>query len=189
LKTEKPYIHDFQGSPYREESYNDILRRAQKEGYDSAILKNTYDSSQAQQNAKPEDIAVVSNLIKFAPNLRSLIPLKKILENILDSLAVPAAGALGLGALGASQNADASPASTFKSLKNTVKELGEAENVARIAKELPMDEASRLARAKDLGYSLDAFHGTNADISAFDPNKLGGLTGASKCEKGVLFHE
>lgn len=37
------------------------------------------------------------------------------------------------------------------------------------AKALPMDEASRLARAKRLGFGVDAYHGSGRSFNAFDP--------------------
>lgn len=40
--------------------------------------------------------------------------------------------------------------------------------------ELPMDEASRMARAKDGDFNIDAYHGTNDDVTSFDldhPNR------------------
>ena len=39
--------------------------------------------------------------------------------------------------------------------------------------DLPMDEVSRLARAQDLGYEGNLFHGTDADILALDKEKFG----------------
>ena len=39
--------------------------------------------------------------------------------------------------------------------------------------DLPMDEASRLARAQELGYEGNLFHGTDADILALDKEKFG----------------
>ena len=37
-------------------------------------------------------------------------------------------------------------------------------------KELPMDEASRMQRAREMGMDVDLYHGTIADIDEFDPN-------------------
>jgi len=36
---------------------------------------------------------------------------------------------------------------------------------------LPMDEASRMARAKEMGYDRPVFHGSTHDIDAFDANR------------------
>jgi len=35
---------------------------------------------------------------------------------------------------------------------------------------LPMDEASRMGRAKEMGFDTDLYHGTHADIDEFDPD-------------------
>jgi len=43
LKLDDPLIHDFKGDSYREQSYNDLLKQAKKNGHDGAIFKNTYD--------------------------------------------------------------------------------------------------------------------------------------------------
>jgi hypothetical protein len=40
--------------------------------------------------------------------------------------------------------------------------------------DLPMDEASRLARAREMGFEGGLLHGTGSDITAVDPAKLGG---------------
>lgn len=59
--------------------------------------------------------------------------------------------------------------------------------VARKTTTLPMDEASRLARAKDMGFVTDmpVYHGTNRDFSAFDPAKGGATTKAAPAQLGV----
>lgn len=38
---------------------------------------------------------------------------------------------------------------------------------------LPMDEASRMARAKEMGFHTDLFHGTGSDITEFIPQRRG----------------
>ena len=45
----------------------------------------------------------------------------------------------------------------------------------RAADTLPMDEASRMARAREMGFTTDAYHGTTSDISEFITKK--GSTG------------
>ena len=40
--------------------------------------------------------------------------------------------------------------------------------------DLPLDEASRLARAREMGFEGGLLHGTGSDITAVDPAKLGG---------------
>jgi hypothetical protein len=39
--------------------------------------------------------------------------------------------------------------------------------------DLPMDAASRMARARDMGYHTNLYHGTGSDISAFQENRRG----------------
>ena len=39
--------------------------------------------------------------------------------------------------------------------------------------DLPMDEASRMARAQEQGYTVDAYHGTKGDFGAFDMSRAG----------------
>lgn len=53
--------------------------------------------------------------------------------------------------------------------------------IAKILRELPMDEASRMARAKKMGFDVDTpvYHGTDATFSEFkvDPYRLGKTLG------------
>ena len=42
---------------------------------------------------------------------------------------------------------------------------------AALSDYLPMDEASRMARAREMGFDTDVYHGTNENITAFDPEK------------------
>jgi len=46
--------------------------------------------------------------------------------------------------------------------------------------EMPMDEASRMARAREIGFDADTplYHGTGADFPAFDPSYRGGVADA-----------
>ena len=41
--------------------------------------------------------------------------------------------------------------------------------------DMPLDEASRMARAREMGFDTDTplYHGTNADVPAFDPSRAG----------------
>lgn len=55
---------------------------------------------------------------------------------------------------------------------------GEAVLGAGAIRKLPMDEVSRLARAKEQGYTIDAYHGTNSDFPAFDRIDEGNARGA-----------
>ncbi len=57
------------------------------------------------------------------------------------------------------------------------------------SKVLPMDEASRMARAKKMGFNPKQtwYHGTKADIESFDPNALGSSTNAGSAKQGFFF--
>lgn len=41
--------------------------------------------------------------------------------------------------------------------------------LGKVGKALPMDEASRMARAKEQGFDVDAFHGSGRSFESFDP--------------------
>ena len=48
-----------------------------------------------------------------------------------------------------------------------------------------MDQASRMERAREMGFTTDAYHGTADDVTAFDPAKFGSSTGAHSAKQGV----
>ena len=52
---------------------------------------------------------------------------------------------------------------------------------------LPMDEASRMRRAREMGFDVDSamFHGTADDVRAFDPAMFGSSTAAESGRAGV----
>lgn len=52
---------------------------------------------------------------------------------------------------------------------------------------LPMDEASRMARARAMGFYTDMplYHGTSAEFRAFDPARRGRMTQAESAREGV----
>lgn len=57
--------------------------------------------------------------------------------------------------------------------------------VARTAKALPLDDASRMARAKEMGFTTDTYHGTTRVFDAFDPDLIGTSTDGGFYGKGV----
>tara|TARA_Y100001963_G_scaffold133533_1_gene193253 strand:+ start:572 stop:1456 length:885 start_codon:yes stop_codon:yes gene_type:complete len=77
---------------------------------------------------------------------------------------------------------------------NTYRTMGEAKEGLldfikqdRLAKTvLPMDEASRMKRAREMGYTVNAYHGTGGDIAEFDPSKM---NPSMKLGKGFYFSE
>jgi hypothetical protein len=63
-------------------------------------------------------------------------------------------------------------------------------NAPFLSHDLPMDTASRMARAKELGYTTDAFHGRKGKnpILEFDEDYLGSNTGAADAELAHFFN-
>lgn len=54
-----------------------------------------------------------------------------------------------------------------------------AMGASRASKDLPLDKASRMARAKEMGFDVDnpVYHGTGADFGVFDPSASGKMGG------------
>lgn len=73
LRYKNPMVHDFKGSAYRDQTYNDLVQQAKAGGHDALILRNTYDPGAG--TAKLVDVGVVfdpsqirSKFAKFDPN-------------------------------------------------------------------------------------------------------------------------
>ncbi|BCH22466.1 hypothetical protein [Mesorhizobium sp. L-8-3] len=58
-----------------------------------------------------------------------------------------------------------------------------------VISELPMDEASRMARAKAMGFmtGLPVYHGSSASFSAFDPAQKARTTGAAPAREATAW--
>lgn len=59
LRYERPMVYDFEGKPYRDQTYSDLVDQAISAGNDALILKNTYDPGGGP--AKLIDVGVVFN--------------------------------------------------------------------------------------------------------------------------------
>jgi hypothetical protein len=59
LRYKNPLVHDFGGQSYRDQSYADLLRQAQRQGNDAVLMKNTFDPGAGP--AKLIDVAAVFN--------------------------------------------------------------------------------------------------------------------------------
>src|SRR5690606_26717289 len=59
--------------------------------------------------------------------------------------------------------------------------------LAKSSSSLPMDEASRLARAREMGFDTDAtwYHATHRDFDEFDTNAAGSGANAGNVERAV----
>ena len=71
IKFKNPYVHDYKGEEYREESYADIIQQAKEAGHDGVILMHTYDSYGL--HTPPMDNIIVSfddDQVKDVDNVR-----------------------------------------------------------------------------------------------------------------------
>lgn len=68
LEFRNPLVHDYQGAPYRDESYSSLVNRAAEGGYDGVVLKNTYDPAFPQNGRALTDIygAITPNTVRSA---------------------------------------------------------------------------------------------------------------------------
>lgn len=100
LRFKNPMVHDFKGEPYRDVSYNDLIKQAKEKGHDAVIFKNTSDPGfQGNHDAHaPHDVAVVFEPNQIRSQFAKFDPKKKKSGNILDSIAPVAIGGAALGA-------------------------------------------------------------------------------------------
>ena len=59
IRMMNPYVHDYEGSKYREQKYYDVIKKAKVAGHDGVILLNTYDSMDSS-NVKDNIIVTFS---------------------------------------------------------------------------------------------------------------------------------
>lgn len=88
LRMERPLVHDFKGSEYRDTTYAELLSRARAQGNDSVSLQNTYDPG--GRNKILENIGVVFEPHQIRSVNAKFNPAARRSSNILDS-AVPVA--------------------------------------------------------------------------------------------------
>lgn len=100
LKYENPLVHDFNGDPYRDVKYAELMDKAKKKGHDAVIFKNTYDPAfsgpGANYDVDPQDIIAVFDPSQIRSVNAAFDPKKKKSADILAGFG--AAGA-GLGAM------------------------------------------------------------------------------------------
>jgi hypothetical protein len=75
LRYEKPMVHDFEGKPYRDQSYSDLVDQALAAGNDALILKNTYDPGGGP--SRLVDVGVVFNPDQIRSKFAAFDPLRK----------------------------------------------------------------------------------------------------------------
>jgi len=170
---------EWKQSPENREFLNDIRERIKDAGYDSIVYRNAVESSR--------DEGIQDSMIVLDPrNLRSVNaefdPYFEYSSNLLAANASKSAGLLTVAADVASRGDQV--LSLLKSGKgaevtDAMLDMGDSVKNAQLNQylaanyDLPMDEASRLARAREMGFEGGLLHGTGSDITAVDLSKLG----------------
>ena len=99
LKLENPLEHDFEGSSYREVTYDNLLKKARDAGHDGAIFRNTTDG------AGITDIYVVFEPNQIRSRFATFDPVDKKARNLIAS-APPVLFPLGVSAAAAAYTAN-----------------------------------------------------------------------------------
>lgn len=58
------------------------------------------------------------------------------------------------------------------------------DGAVRVVDDLPMDEASRMARAREMGFDREVYHAAHAPFDEFDPDLIGSSTDAGQLGRG-----
>jgi hypothetical protein len=75
LRYENPMVYDFEGKPYRDQSYSDLVDQALMSGNDALILKNTYDPGGGP--SRLIDVGVVFEPDQIRSRFAAFDPLRK----------------------------------------------------------------------------------------------------------------
>lgn len=77
LDFSNPYVKDYEGAEFRDESYAEVIKKAKEAGHDAVIFTNTYDGANPVGNLEMTDIVVVfdKKQIKVAEK-KSIDPLE-----------------------------------------------------------------------------------------------------------------
>jgi len=75
LRYENPMVYDFEGRPYRDQSYSDLVDQALMSGNDALILKNTYDPGGGP--SRLIDVGVVFEPDQIRSRFAAFDPLRK----------------------------------------------------------------------------------------------------------------
>ena len=122
-------------------------------------------------------------------NQRTVMAMPELVRGLLEGIAAPNQVRQGKmdPMTGAMLTAGAAPAGALLA-RAPAGALGM--NVLRTQKELPMDEASRMARAREMGFDTKrvVYHGTSSDgFNAFDDAKIGSANDAGFYGRGHYF--
>jgi hypothetical protein len=77
LRYENPMYYDFEGKPYRDQTYSDLVDQAKREGHDALILKNTFDPGGSAGESKMVDVGVVFDPDQIRSRFAAFDPLRK----------------------------------------------------------------------------------------------------------------
>jgi len=75
LRYKKPMVYDFEGSPYRDQTYSDLMDQAIAAGNDALILKNTFDTGGGP--SKLVDVGVMFSPDQIRSRFAAFDPLRK----------------------------------------------------------------------------------------------------------------
>ena len=91
IQMKNPYLHDFEGKEYREESFYNLIMRAKEAGHDSAIFRNTIDYADSNYKV-PSDVYAVFNPKQVRSKFAAFDPEKAHLANLLAGSGAAAIG-------------------------------------------------------------------------------------------------
>lgn len=171
---------EWKASVENREFLDDIRDRIKDAGYDSIVYKNAVESSR--------DEGVQDSMIVLDPsNLRSVnAEFDPAYSNYPDLLAANASKSAGLLSVASDvsdrgdQILNMLKSGRGSEVTDAMLDMGDGVKNTQLNQylaanyDLPLDEASRLARAREMGFEGGLLHGTGADITAVDPSKLGG---------------
>ena len=157
------------------ENVRQNIQNAKDEGFSGMDLQTT-DPTGAKVQTTFDASDVRSQFARFDPRLAHL-------SNLTAANASKSAGLLAVASDVANRGDQV--LSLLKSGKgaevtDAMLDMGDSVKNAQLNQylaanyDLPMDEASRLARAREMGFEGGLLHGTGSDITAVDPAKLGG---------------
>lgn len=170
---------EWKASVENREFLDDIRDRIKDAGYDSIVYKNAVESSR--------DEGIQDSMIVLDPsNLRSVnAEFNPAYANYPDLLAANASKSAGILSVASDVSARGDQvlgllkAGRGSEVTDAMLDMGDSTKNTQLNQyltanyDLPMDEGSRLERAREMGFEGGLLHGTGSDIIAVDPAKLG----------------
>ena len=163
LRMDNPYVHDYGGASWRDESYAGIMDKAAAGGHDSVIFKNTYDGGK-----EPTDVAAVFNPSQIRSKFAAFDPRDIDSPSLLKGLAgigVATGAATQSEQAEASQRAVGQLSADGQSLWNQIS-AGREQNAYRPA------VSPAAARLSDIAAGSTSLLGNPSEATADWLNKL-----------------